>query len=105
MMLGEQIVDGHRHADHDSIRVGRSEGKFSQLTVVVHDADLEMIDMVIHLRHGQEFRPNVAQFFRENTRTRVIDLPGDRDRTIESIDFTYKNLPGEGKARVQVWAK
>lgn len=105
VMLGEQTVDGHRHADRDTIRVGRQEGKFGKLTIVVHDADLEMLEMVVHLRHGREFRPQMNFFFRENTRTRVIDLPGDRDRTIESIDFKYRNLPGEGRARVQVWAK
>ena len=38
---------------------------------------------------------------REGTRTRVIDLPGD-DRVIKVIKFKYRNLPGGGKAKVQV---
>ena len=103
-MLGERIVDGHRKADRDTIEVGRGEGKFSRLTVVVLDADMEMIEMVVHFRHD-DFRPAIAQFFRNNTRTKVIDLPGDHDRTIQSIDFKYRNVPGEGHARVQVWAR
>jgi hypothetical protein len=46
----------------------------------------------------------VKVFFRENTRTRAIDLPGDR-RVISWVEFKYRNLPGGGKARVQVWGK
>jgi len=42
VMLGERTVNGH--FDHDRIEVGRIEGKFSKLTVVVENSDLEMID-------------------------------------------------------------
>jgi hypothetical protein len=34
----------------------------------------------------------------------VIDFPGD-ERVIKFVDFKYRNLPGGGKAKVQVWAK
>jgi hypothetical protein len=101
-MLGETIVNGNR--DKDKIMVGRDDGKFRQLTVVVLDSDLEMIDMEVKMGKGKPWRPNVQQVFRENTRTRVIDLPGD-DRVITWIEFSYRNLPGGGRARVQVWGK
>lgn len=46
---------------------------------------------------GEPFRPEVNQYFREGTRTRSIDLPGD-GRVIKWIEFRYRNLPG-GAAR------
>jgi hypothetical protein len=46
----------------------------------------------------------VKHIFREGQRTRVIDFPGD-ERAIRYIDFKYRNLPGGGRAKVQVWAK
>jgi hypothetical protein len=42
--------------------------------------------------------------FREGARTRAIDLPGD-DRRIQRIELQYKNLPGGGKARIEIWGK
>lgn len=100
-MLGEQVVHGAR--DRDRIVVGRDEGRFSKLTVVVLDSDLEMLDMNVTFGNGQPFSPALAHYFREGSRTRVIDLPGDT-RAIRAIDFRYRNLPGGGRARVQVWA-
>ena len=102
--LGERAVQGGRRGDRDKIIVGRNEGKFRKLMLVVVDSDLEMIELTVKFGRGREFRPEVNQFFRENTRTRAIDLPGD-DRVIKSVDFRYRNLPGTGRAKVQVWAK
>ncbi|MBA2542808.1 MAG: hypothetical protein H0V17_24395, partial [Deltaproteobacteria bacterium] len=101
-MLGEQVVDYGRRADRDRMTVGRYEGRFSKLTIVVLDSDLELLDFHINFPRGTAYKPAVNHYFRENQRTRVIDLPGD-DRTISSIDLKYKNLPGGGRARVQVW--
>jgi hypothetical protein len=104
-MLGERVVNGHGREDSDHIEVGRIAGKFQKLTIVVLDSDLEMVDFAVKFKRGEPFHPAVSQFFREATRTRVIDLPGHNDRVIKWIDFRYRNLPGGGKARVQVWAK
>ncbi len=102
VMLGEREVNGG--VDHDRIEVGRHEGRFAKLTVVVLDSDLEMIDLEIKFGAGAPWHPQVSQFFREGQRTRVIDFPGD-ERVIKFIDFRYRNLPGGGHAKVQVWAK
>jgi hypothetical protein len=102
-MLGEQTVNSNRE-DTDKIRVSRWDNKFRRLTVVVLDSDLELIDLSVKLAHGAPFHPEVNAFFREGTRTKVIDLPGDQ-RAIQWIEFKYRNLPGGGRARVQVWAK
>ncbi|MGE0404038.1 MAG: hypothetical protein AB7T06_45445 [Kofleriaceae bacterium] len=104
-MLGEQKVGGGRRGDRDRIRVGRDEGRFRQLTIVVLDSDIELYDVKVKFGRGPMFDPRIkSAVFREGTRTRVIDLPGDR-RVIRSIEFAYRNLPGGGKARVQVWGK
>jgi hypothetical protein len=102
-MLGERTVDSNRE-DYDRIEVPRGEGRFRKLTLVVLDGDLEMIDMLVELGHGEPFHPEINAFFRENTRTRVIDLPGET-RRIHGIQFRYRNLPGGARARVQVWAR
>ena len=105
-LLGEQTVSGR--VDRDRISVGREMGRFSKLMVVVLDSDLEMIDMEVAFRRGPSFRPSISQYFRGNSRTRAIELPeGYRgpDRLIDFIDFRYRNLPGGGRARVQVWGK
>jgi hypothetical protein len=102
-LLGEQTVNSNRE-DSDRIRVSRWERRFRRLTVVVLDSSLEMIDLAIKFDRGEPFHPEVGALFRENTRTGVIDLPGD-ERAIRWIEFKYRNLPGGGRARIQVWAK
>jgi hypothetical protein len=103
-LLGERVVNGHGREDHDTIQVGRHEGKFKKLTIVVEDSDLEMTDFSVKFGAGQPWHPNVRQIFKEGQRTRVIDFPGN-DRVIKRIDFAYRNLPGGGKAKVAVWAQ
>jgi hypothetical protein len=98
--LGEQTVNGR--VDRDRITVGRYEGKFSKLTLVVEASELELLDFEVTFGNNQKWNPRIAHYFRENTRTRVIDLPGD-DRVIKYIDLKYKNVPGGGRARVEVW--
>ncbi|HEX7842483.1 MAG TPA: hypothetical protein VF469_33650 [Kofleriaceae bacterium] len=102
VMLGERTVNGQ--VDHDRIEVGRHEGKFAKLTLVVQGSDLELIDFEIKFGKGPPWHPDLKHFFKEGQRTRVIDFPGD-ERTIRFVDFRYRNLPGGGRAKVQVWAK
>lgn len=104
-LLGERVVDGHGKEDTDHIEVGRAEGKFQKLMLVVTDSDLEIIDFLVKFKKGEPYHPEVKAFFREGTRTRPIDLPGNQDRIIKWLEFRYRNLPGGGKAKVQVWAK
>jgi hypothetical protein len=100
-MLGERSVDGK--IDHDFIDVSQKRGKMHKLTIVVLDSDLEMIKFEITFVDGKKYDPAVNTYFREATRTRAIELP--RTEILRRIDFTYKNLPGGGKARVQVWGR
>ncbi|HEU5059799.1 MAG TPA: hypothetical protein VFU21_24880 [Kofleriaceae bacterium] len=101
-MLGQRVVQGGK--DHDLIRVGAKQGKFTRLMLVVEGSELEMHDVKITFGNGETMDPNVRHFFKENSLTRQIDLPGN-ERFIRSIEFKYGNLPGGGRAKVQVWAK
>src|SRR5262249_36092288 len=94
--------NGHGRLDVDSIRVGGYEGRFSRLTVVVEDGDMELIDMTIKFGDGSEMTPNVGHIFREGQRTRVIEMPS-YERIIKTITFRYRNISGVGHARVGVW--
>jgi hypothetical protein len=99
-MLGERTVGGN--VDRDRIDVGRYEGRFNKLTLVVQDSDLELLDFTIHFGDRTKYEPRLAHYFREGQRTRVIDLPPG-EQVIRHIEIKYRNLPGGGRARVQVW--
>ncbi len=72
--------------------------------VVVEDSDLQMTSMRITFTNGDVLEPRIQHFFRENDRTRSIDLPGERRGVgIKQIEFHYGNLPGGGRAKVSVW--
>ena len=98
--LGEREVNGK--FDHDKIEVGKYDGKFTKLTLFVEKSEIELLDFEITFGNKERFHPEVKYFFKEGQRTRVIDLPGD-ERTIKDINLKYKNVPGGGRARVEVW--
>jgi hypothetical protein len=74
------------------------------MTMVVYDSDLELLDLEVKFAKGPAWHPEVRHVFKEGERSRVIDFPGD-ERTVKFIDFKFKNLPGGGKAKVQIWAQ
>lgn len=100
--LGERMVNGG--VDRDTIVVGRAEGKFRKLVVVVENSSLEMYDMDIEFSNGSHFSPRLKRRFAEGSRSHVIDLPGDA-RSIRKVTFKYGNLPGGGAASVELWGR
>jgi len=99
--LGEKVVQGRR--DTDTITVGVKEGRFTKLTLVVADSDVELHDIVVHFGNGETYSPPTRHYFKEGSRTGVIDLPG-KARFVKKVVFSYSNLPRRGRARVQLWA-
>jgi hypothetical protein len=79
--------------DHDTLDVGRSQGRFRELKIVVEGAPVEMYDVRVVFGDGSEFRPQTRLFFEPNTQSRAIDLPG-RARVIRKIDFVYRKTSG-----------
>ncbi len=100
-MLGEKVVEGRGRTDSDQIDFSQKQGKVNNLTIVVLDSDLEMHDMKIVYVSGKSTTPTDRHYFREDTRTRVIRL--DPNEILRAVQFKYSNLPGGGRARVQVW--
>lgn len=100
--LGERWVDGTH--DRDVIPVGAREGRYRQIMFVVEHSALEMYDVVVTFGDGERFSPPTRHVFGAETRSRVIDLPG-ADRVIRSVEFRYGNLPGGGKAHLELLAK
>jgi len=100
--LGERWVDGA--ADHDTILVTAAEGRFRQIQIVVEHSALEMWGLKVTFGNGTTFEPDTRLVFGKDSASRVIDLPGEA-RFIRQVEFMYGNLPGGGKAQIELWAK
>jgi hypothetical protein len=102
-LLGRKQVDFKR--DRDRIEVGKKEGRFKALEIRVEGAPVEIEDMVVTFGNGETFKPGIRHRFEEGSRSKAIDLPGDR-RTISRIDFNYRSVDRrDGKATVAVYAR
>ena len=99
--LGERWVDGA--ADHDVIPVGRADGRFTTIRLKAEHSALELFDVVVTFGDGQQYSPGTRLVFGQGTWSRDIDLPGGA-RVIKRVDFRYGNLPGGGKAQLELWA-
>lgn len=91
--------------ERDTIDVGRSQGRFRQLKLVVEGAPVEIRDIRVTFGDGSTFHPETRFEFGRNTESRAIDLPG-RDRYIRRIDFVYRKTSGLFRqATVSVYAR
>lgn len=86
----------------DTIKVGKKAGAVTKVTFVVRDDDLEVFGVKITFGNGEVFSPDVRLYFAEDTRTGVIDLPGEA-RFIKTIEFDYKNIGRGKKASIVAW--
>jgi hypothetical protein len=100
--LGERTVDGTH--DRDFIAVGAREGRYRRIMIVVEHSALEMFEVVVTFADGSRFSPTTRHIFGADTRSHVIDLPGNA-RIIRSVEFRYGNLPGGGRAVAELWAE
>lgn len=100
--LGERMVDGK--VDRDVIAVGKADGRFSRIMLVVEHSALEMFDVEVFFGDGSKFSPPTRLVFGKESASRVIDLPGDK-RVVTKVAFKYGNLPGGGRAQIELWGK
>jgi hypothetical protein len=100
--LGERSVDGAH--DRDVIPVGGREGTFRKIMIAVERNPIELHHVVVTFRDGSQYSPETRLVFGANTRSGVIDLPGN-ERVIRSVEFRYGNLPGTGRAEVELWGR
>jgi hypothetical protein len=79
-------------AERDTIRIGRSEGRFSAIRLFARGGDVEMRDLKVIYAGGQPDDIQVRRNLERGERTRPLDLRG-RDRAIGSIEMVYRALP------------
>lgn len=99
-LLGSRMVSFR--AERDVISAA-GDGKFRKVLIRVQDGDLDMFNVRIVFGNGEVFSPETRLHFGNDSRSRVIDLPGEA-RTIRRIEFAYKSVRGgrEGRATVEV---
>lgn len=100
--LGERWVNGAM--DRDEIVVGVVEGTFRRVMLKVEHSRLDLINFTLHFGDGSSFSPGTRLSFVPGTTSRVIDLPGAA-RVIRRAEFQYANLPGGGRAQIELWAR
>ncbi len=101
MYLGEAHVDGA--ADHDKIKIGRSEGRFRALQIRVDYAAVEFRHVVVHYANGTSEEVQVRQRIRAGDSTRDIALSGG-DRAIDNVEFWYERANyGSRRPRVRLY--
>ena len=84
--LGDSHVDGS--VDHDSIKVGRSDGTFRAIQLRVSGGAINFERVIVRYGNGTQEEIPVRARIPNGGHTRVIDLPGER-RIIQSVDLWY----------------
>ena len=102
VLLGERVVAFR--GDHDVVPVGRYEGNFRSMVVVVEKNDIEIFNVVVVYGNGERERFGTRLVFHEGSRSRDLQFAGGQ-RKIRSIEFTYKTVGNwqDGRARVLVY--
>lgn len=100
-LLGERTVNGNY--DHDVIPVGAGDGRFHELMFVVEHHAVEMFDVRVTFGDGASFDVPTRLVFPPDSRSRVVELPGER--IVRKVDFAYGNVPGRGQARLELWGR
>ena len=88
--------------DHDTIKVGRKEGRFKAIRLEVSGNSVFMNDLKVIYANGMPDDIPIRSEIRAGGETRVLDLKG-RDRAIKEINMTYRSKPSfKGEAKVCV---
>ena len=95
--LGERMVNGG--VDHDVIHVGRADGRFHELMIVVERAPIELFDMVVTFGNNERWEAHTRLVFGPDSTSRNIDLPGGA-RIIK-----HGNLVAGAQAKVELWGR
>jgi hypothetical protein len=86
--------------DRDTIKVGRSEGRFKAIKLAARGNDVEMLDLKVIYANGEPDDIPVRSLIRAGRETGALDLKG-RDRAIDRIDMVYRSRPNfRGQATV-----
>jgi hypothetical protein len=100
--LGQANIDGQR--DHDTIMVGREDGRFSSLQLRVENAPITFQRVIVHYNNGTSEEIQLRNRIPAGGQTRAIDLRGG-DRAIQSVEFWYSRASRwtRSQPRVQLY--
>lgn len=88
--------------DHDTVRVGRRDGRFKSIRLHVRGADINILDLKVVYGNGEPDHVPVRAVIRQGERTRPLELRG-WERVINRVDMTYITIPNfKGQATVCV---
>ena len=88
--------------DKDVIKVGRDEGKFRSIRLLVSGNKVHMMDLKVIYANGQPDDIPVREEIRAGGQTKPLDLRGER-RAIRQIEMVYRSQPNfKGEATVCV---
>jgi hypothetical protein len=86
------------------IRVGKYEGRYARVMMVVTESSLEVNDVVLQFGNGQRWSPGLRRSFADGSRSRVIDLPGNV-RFIRDVELVRGGVPPGTRAHVELWGQ
>lgn len=87
-------------ADHDTLKVGRPDGRFAALRLKVRKAPVEMFNLRVTFGNGAVQDVPVREIIPPGGTSRPIDLMG-KSRGIDRIEMVYRSIPtNKGTAEV-----
>jgi hypothetical protein len=106
VLLGERSVGFIQ--DHDSIKVGRHEGRFKRIRLHVKGNEIELNSVKVVFGNGvSELLPLHERIAAGGESSAIVlATPWKSGRVIQRIDLNYHSkLNFRGEAAVQVWAQ
>lgn len=100
--IAERTVNFNGKLDVDTIPIGAGAGVYKALQIKVERDDLIIREMKVLFGNGTVWTAPVTNVvFGKDSRSRVIDLPGDI-RIIQAVQFKYQDRPGGATARLEL---
>jgi hypothetical protein len=94
-------VEVGRRVETDIIRVGRGEGRFKAVRLLVDNRDIRIADLKVIYTDGQSDSLAFNAFVRAGSPSRPLQLAGWA-RSIERIELLASKTPGEQRGRAEV---
>ena len=101
-LMGDAWVAGQ--FEREIIHVGKYEGRFARVMLVVTESRLEVGDVVIQFGNGQRWSPGLRRSFADGSRSRAIDLPG-HVRFIRGVELVRGDVPPGTRAHAELWGQ
>lgn len=101
-LMGDAIVTGQ--FEREIIRVGKYQGRYTRVALVVTESSLEVGDVVLQFGNGQRWSPGLRHSFADGSRSRAIDLPG-HIRFIQGMELVRGSVPPGTRAHVELWGQ